>query len=71
MPKRVRMSPDDRREVIIKAAIALTREADGCLDSWSRQDVANKCMPPTSPETVKHYFLMPDLRAAVRALLDK
>jgi len=41
------------------------------MDSWSRQDVANKCMPPTSPETVKHYFLMPDLRAAVRALLDK
>ena len=71
MPKRVRMSPDDRREVIIKAAIALTREADGCLDSWSRQDVASKCVPPTSPETVKHYFLMPDLRASVRALLDK
>jgi len=71
MPKRVRMSPDDRREVIIKAAIALTREADGCLDSWSRQDVANKCAPPTSPETVKHYFLMPDLRETVRALLDK
>ena len=71
MSTRVRMSPEGRREVIIKAAIALTREADGCMDSWSRQDVANKCMPPTSPETVKHYFLMPDLRAAVRALLDK
>ena len=71
MPKRVRMSPEGRREVILRAAVSLTREADGCLDSWSRQDVANKCMPPTSPETVKHYFLMPDLRAAVRALLDK
>jgi len=71
MPKRVRMSPEGRREVIIKAAIALTREADGCIDSWSRQDVANKCVPPTSLETVKNYFLMPDLRAAVRALLDK
>jgi len=71
MPKRVRMSPEGRREVIIKAAIALTREADGCLDSWSRQDVANKCMPPTSLDTVKRYFLMPDLRAAVRVLLDK
>jgi len=71
MTKRVRMSPEGRREVILRAAIALTREADGCLDSWSRQDVANKCVPPTSPETVKHYFLMPDLRAAVRALLDK
>ena len=71
MPKRVRMSPEGRREVILRAAISLTREADGCMDSWSRQDVANKCMPPTSPETVKHYFLMPDLRDTVRALLDK
>ena len=70
MPKRVRMSPDDRREVIIKAAIALTREADGCMDSWSRQDVACKCVPQTSQETVKHYFSMPDLRETVRALLD-
>ena len=69
MTKRVRMSPEGRREVILRAAVALTREADGCLDSWSRQDVANKCVPPTSPETVKHYFLMPALRDAVRALL--
>ena len=69
MPKRVRMSPEGRREVIIKAAIALTREA-GCIDSWSRQDVANKCVLPTSPETVKHYFSQPDLRDTVRALLD-
>jgi len=68
MPKRVRMSPDDRREVIIKAAIALTRDAE-CLHSWSRQDVANKCVPPTSPETVKHYFSQPDLRETVRVLL--
>ena len=71
MPKRVRMSPEGRREVILRAAVSLTREADGCMDSWSRQDVASKCMPPTSPETVKHYYLMPDLRDAVRALLDK
>jgi len=71
MPGRVRMSPEGRREVIIKAAIALTREADGCLDSWSRQDVAKKCVPPTSANTVKHYFSQPGLREAVRALLDK
>ena len=71
MPTRVRMSPEGRREVIIKAAIALTREADGCLDSWSRQDVASKCVPPTSLETVKRYYLMPDLRETVRVLLDK
>ena len=69
MPKRVRMSPEGRREVIIKAAIALTRDS-GCIDSWSRQDVACKCVPPTSQETVKHYFSMPDLRDTVRALLD-
>jgi len=71
MTKRVRMSPEGRREVILRAAVSLTREADGCIDSWSRQDVANKCVPPTSLETVKHYFLMPDLRDTVRALLDK
>ena len=71
MPKRVRMSPEGRRDVILRAAIALTREADGCLDSWSRQDVASKCVPPTSLETVKRYYLMPDLRETVRVLLDK
>jgi len=71
MSTRVRMSPEGRREVILRAAIALTRDANGCVDSWSRQDVASKCVPPTSPETVKHYFLMPDLRDAVRTLLDK
>jgi hypothetical protein len=64
------MSPEGRREVILRAAVALTQDA-GCIDSWSRQDVARKCMPPTSLETVKRYYLMPDLRAAVRALLDK
>jgi len=69
--KRVRMSPEGRRGVILRAAVSLTREADGCLDSWSRQDVANKCVPPTSLETVKHYFLMPDLRETVRVLLNK
>ena len=71
MPRRVSMSPEGRREVIITAAIALTREADGCLDSLSRQDVACKCVPQTSQETVKHYFSMPDLRETVRVLLDK
>ena len=69
MMKRVRMSPEGRREAILRAAVSLTREADGCLDSWSRQDVANKCMLPTSPETVKHYFSQPDLRETVRVLL--
>ena len=66
--KRVRMSPEGRREVILKAAVALTQDA-GCLYSWSRQDVARKCVPQTSPETVKHYFSQPDLRETVRVLL--
>ena len=56
MTKRVRMSPEGRREVILRAAVSLTREADGCLDSWSRQDVANKCVPPTSPEHADHWI---------------
>jgi len=64
------MSPEGRCEVILLAAVALTQDA-GCIDSWTRRDVARKCKPSTSPETVKHYFLMPDLRDAVRALLDK
>jgi len=69
MPKRVRMDPDDRRKVILRAAVALTRDA-GCVDSWSRADVAQACNPPTSLETVKHYFTMPELRRAVRLLLE-
>ena len=70
MPKRLRMNPDDRRKVILRAAVALTRAA-GCVDSWSRADVAQACSPPTSHETVKHYFTMPELRRAVRVSLDK
>lgn len=71
MSTRVRMSPEGRRGVIVNAAVRLAREAGGCLDSWSRRDVAQACRPPTSHETVKYYFSMPDLRDAVRVLLDK
>ena len=46
MTRRVRMSPEGRREVIIKAAIALTREADGCLDSRSYLTSFNNVGPP-------------------------
>ena len=71
MSTRVRMSPEERREVILKAAIALTREADGCVFSWKQVDVANKCTAQTSPETVKRYFSQIALRAAVRASLGE
>ena len=70
MMKRVRLSADDRRDMILKAAFALTR-VSGSVDSWTCKDVAHACTPQTSHETVRHYWLMPDLREAVRVLLDK
>ena len=69
MAERVRMSRDDRRGVIIRAAVALTRASSGCINSWTRNDVARKCSPPTSIDTVKNYFTMPELREAVRVVL--
>ena len=69
MSTRVRMDPDDRREVILKAAIDLTLADGGTINTWSRNDVARAWVPITSPETVKHYWRMPALRDAVMARL--
>ena len=69
MSTRVRMDPDDRREVILKAAVGLTLTDGATIDTWSRNDVARACVPVTSPETVKHYWRMPALRDAVKARL--
>jgi len=71
MSTRVRMSQEERREVILTAAIALTREADGCVFSLTQRAVANKCAPQTGPDTVKRYFTMVELRAAVRARMGE
>ena len=70
MATRVRMYPDDRREVILKAAVGLTLADGGTINTWSRNDVARACVPVTSNETVKRYWKMPDLRAAVRAAVQ-
>jgi DNA-binding transcriptional regulator YbjK len=61
---RLRLTPDERRELIIQAAVRLTRDRDS-LYAWSRQDVAEACEIPTTSDTVKHYFTMPELRAVV------
>lgn len=63
---RVRLTPDERREIIVQAAMCLT-ETHGSLYAWSRQDVATACEITTTSDTVKHYFTMPDLREAVAA----
>ena len=70
MSTRVRMDPDDRREVILKAAVGLTLADGATINTWSRNDVARACVPVTSPETVKHYWRMPALRDAVMERLD-
>lgn len=59
-----RLTPDERRAVILRAAVQLTKERG--LFEWSRHDVVNHCEIATSHSTVKHYFTQPDLRAAVK-----
>lgn len=61
---RLRLPAEERREIIVKAAVKLTEER-GNLFAWTRQDVADACEVPTNVETVKHYYSMDDLRGAV------
>lgn len=64
---RVRLSPDDRRGVIITAARRLVEEA-GSLAVLTHGGVAARCVLPTSIKTVKHYFpTRADLVRAVEA----
>ena len=63
---RLRLTPDERREIIIRAALRLTAER-GSACAWTRQDVAEACEIPTTSDTVKHYFTMPELRDVVTA----
>lgn len=65
-----RLTPDERREVIVAAACRLTTTR-GDVYAWTRQDVADECETPTSIDTVKHYFTMPDLRETVRQRQQK
>lgn len=62
---RVRLAPDQRREIIVQAALRLTRDRHGSTLGWTRADVAAACEVPTSADTVKEYFTMSELREAV------
>lgn len=62
---RVRLTPDERREIILTAATKVARDAPGGVMALTMESVASACQPPTSKDTVKHYWTMPDLRQAV------
>ena len=50
----MRLEPNQRRAVIITAAVRVAR--DGCLADVTHGAVAKRCTVPTSTKTVKHYF---------------
>lgn len=54
MTRRHRLSPDDRRTVIITAARRLADQVGAA--ALTHGDVAARCTIQTSVKTVKHYF---------------
>lgn len=50
----MRLEPDQRRAVIITAAVRIAR--DSGLHAVNHSTVATRCVVLTSKETVKHYF---------------
>ena len=75
MTIRHRLAPEERREVILVAAVrvamaTMARGEDGEF-GWTRNQVADACQIPTSPDTVKFYWRQPELRAAVRERLTQ
>jgi hypothetical protein len=67
-PRRVRLTPDQRRAVILDAAVRLTKDRGSVL-AWTCGDVADACSVPTNFETVKEYYTMEQLRQAVSAAM--
>lgn len=65
MTQKVRLSPDERKDVIIDAAMRLVERDSVDLLTITREQIAGACRVATSPDTVKHYFKMPELRNAV------
>lgn len=51
----MRLEPNQRRAVIITAAVRIARE--GGLVAVTHSDVAKRCVTATSKATVKHYFV--------------
>lgn len=67
MKMKRRLTPDERRAVILYAAIRLTKKYG--VFGWTCSDVARACEVSTSEDTVKHYWSQQDLRAAVKKAL--
>lgn len=62
-----RLTPDERREVILKGAAAVAAREQSVM-ALTRQNVADACEVQTSKETVKKYFpRLADLRDIVKA----
>lgn len=51
---RTKLTPDQRRNIILQAAVRIGR-ADG-ITGITHGNVAKRCSVPTSKETVKYYF---------------
>lgn len=67
MTKRTRLSPEQRRNLIVAAALRVANKS-GSLQSITDEAVAKECTVATSKQTVRWYFrLTNDLRAAVAA----
>lgn len=54
MADKVRLTPEQRKTLIINAAVKVSNDVG--LFTWTRKQVAAACTLPTDFETVKHYF---------------
>ena len=62
----MRMTPEQRRTVIVTAALRIAR--DKGLQSVNHSEVAKRCTVATSVKTVRHYFN--DREALWMAVID-
>lgn len=63
----MRLTPDQRRSVIITAAVRIAREAGLCRVTHG--DVAKRCTVATSTALVRHYF--PERAGLWAAVVEK
>ena len=50
------MTPEQRRDVIVTAAVRIARESENGVHAVSHGAVAKRCSIPTTARTVRHYF---------------
>lgn len=62
MSKRTRLKPEDRKRVVLNAAVEVALEKG--VFKFSIANVSRH-LPGTSKSTIKHYFTMEELRTAV------